>query len=285
MKAKIRVLLVILLTLLCSSYSQAAIKYGEAVIKKGNVVIVRKGRMKLYTQKNNPVAIFENDTIRTLRNSALTLSNQDKNRVTLGANAIMQVKSWNKNKIKGKIRMLFGKFRARTAKLKKKRSLNIRTATATMGIKGSLGDGATNDDFTMLSNRGGNMDITNNGGEISGVPFGQATFNVDGPGGGTQPITGFDPGQSEDEQEGSNLGDLDTEDPKSIEIPPFIQRVITKYVVEVAGIDEGEEIVTDLADGRATPETIDILNDIITDAQTTFQEAAPKVNVNIEIED
>ncbi len=284
MKTKIRVLLAVLLMSVLSVSAQAAIKYGEAVIKKGNVVIVRKGRMYLYTKKHNPVVVYENDTIRTLKNSALTLSNLDQNRVILGANAIMQVKGWKKHKKQGKIRMLFGKFRARTAQIKKNRSLNIRTATATMGIKGSLTDGNTDGDFSSMSNRGGSMTITDNQGNESDVPLGQMGFFVDGPGGGMEPDPDFDPAKTEDEQEGSGLGSLDTPDSKSVEIPPFIQRVIETYVVEVAGITD-EDILSDIADGRATPETIDILNDIITDAQNTFQDTNPKVNVNIKIED
>ena len=286
MKAKIRIALIVLLAFMCSPLTHAAMKYGEAVIKRGNVVIVRQGRMYLYTEKNNPVTIFENDTIRTLKHSALVLSNPDQNRVILGANAIMQIKKWKQKENEGSIRMLFGKFRARTAQLKKKQSLNIRTATATMGIKGSLGQGATNGDFTSISNLGGNMTLTGNTGGESDVPLGQIGFNVDGPGAGfgMEPNPVYEPSLSEDQQETTGTEQLDTENSKSVEIPPFIQAVLQKYVVDVAQIED-DSIIEDLEDGQAEPETLDVLAGIINDAQDAFQQNSPKVNVIIDIED
>jgi hypothetical protein len=224
-------LILISAIIVASSPTQAATKFGEADIKKGNVVVVRSGRLLLYTQANNPVTIFENDTIRTMENSAMTLLNPDQNRITLGANAIMQVKRWKKKSDTGTVRMLFGKFRARTTALRKKKSLNIRTATATIGIKGSLAEGVTNSNFTSVANLGGNIDM---GG--TDIPTGTQAFKVDD---GLPDLSGqsdnpnYNPGQSEDSQETGNTGQLDTADSKTIKVSPAIDKIIKAGVKKV----------------------------------------------------
>ena len=271
MKVQIKLLFIVIPVILFSSIALGAIKYGEATIRKGNVVIVRKGRMYLYTKTNNPVTLFENDTIRTLKNSALVMTNPDQHRVILGANAIMQLKKWRKKRQRGTIRMLFGKFRARTAKLRKRSALNLRTATATIGIKGSLGGGATAGNFTSLSNMSGDMSV--NG---VTVPTGQFGINVAGL---SQDIVlgqipDFDPGKSEEEMESENSEEMDTKSSKKVNLPPAIRKAIVKKLTEVAQAsgeappddntsnDELLEIFVDMVDAlpddvSGTPSTID----------------------------
>ncbi len=279
-----KTLIVVLFIFLIAPFAEAAIKYGEVTIKSGNVVIVRNRRMLLFTQKNNPVTVYENDTIRTLRKSALLLVNSDQNRVHLGSNAIMQLKKWRKKKQSGTIRMLFGKFRAKTATIRKKRSLNLRTATATIGIKGSLGDGNTNGDVTMLSNFGGSMDMVANSGEEYGIDEGQMGYLIDSPGQDVtfEGIPGFDGSLTEEEQETTGLDKLNTPNSKSAELPDSIKEAIRLRVKNIADAGGTDTIISG---ERAVPDTREELVDYIGEAVDAATGTGTKVEVNINVED
>lgn len=286
MAIQIKKLALIFLAVLLCSTAYGATKYGEATIKKGNVVIVRDGRMYLYTTANNPVTLYEKDTIRTLKNTSLTLYNPDQHRIILGSNAIMQLKKWRKKKEQGILRMLFGKFRARTAAVQKRTRLNVRTATATIGIKGSLGDGATSSDFTSLSNLSGDMSVSNNEGDEVDVPSGQFAFNVDGKDQdfSFEDIPDYDPGKSEDEMETADTDNLDTEDPKEVDVPPVIEDAIEEGVTEVADADDDLD-GDDLEGDEGLPDIVNTVGDIINDIQDTASDANPSIDANITIED
>ena len=280
-----KMLLTALIVLLISPFANAAVKYGEMTIRKGNVIVVRNHRMRLYTQKNNPVVLYENDTVRTLKGSALSLTNPDQNRVYLGANSIMQLKKWKQKKSSGTIRMLFGKFRARTTKFRKNRSLNIRTATATMGIKGSLLDGNTGPDFTSGQNLGGDISIINNAGEEYDISEGQMGFLVDSLDQTVnfELLPGFVPGQTEDQREGANLGALDNDASKKAEVPESIRQAIKEKIVETAA-KEGKTLSKEELE-RATPDTREELTEYIQNAIDNAAGTGVKVNVNVSVED
>lgn len=278
-----KLLFIFVCMLTISPFAGAAIKYGEAVIKNGNVVVVRSGRFFLYTPANNPVTIYENDTIRTMKGSALTLFNPDQNRVTLGANAIMQIKKWRKKSNQGAIRMLFGKFRARTASVRK-RSLNIRTATATIGIKGSLAEGNTSSNHSMISNRGGSMFMENDRGEILDIEPGQYMFNVDDQNQEFQveQDLGFDPNKSEDDQESTGLEQLDTTESKTPEVPPVVQIKVEQNIVEVT---QTEVDTTPTTEPEGSPdEILDEILDKVDEAADDASGINPTIKVNIEVE-
>lgn len=291
MTLKVKMLVIVSLILALCPAVHGAVRYGEATVQKGNVVVVRNGRMFLFTSANNPVTLFENDTIRTLKNSSVTLYNPDQNRVILGANAVMQLKKWRKQNQSGTIRVLFGKFRARTAALRKRSGLNLRTATATIGIKGSLGEGATNSDFTSLSNLGGEMDITNNEGNSLDIPLGQFAFNVDGKDQefSLDKAPAYDPGKSEDDMETTETEQLDTEDTKQMELPPVVEEAIEKNIVEVADASDLESVgatQSDVSDFDASTVTdlLDVVKDVNENIQDTATKDNPKVEVKIEFE-
>ena len=262
------------------SYANAAVKYGDAQIKKGKAVIVREGRLYRFSSNDNPVVVYENDVIRTMGKSSLTLNTPDKNRILLGSNAIIQVKKWRKKKSKGILRMLFGKFRARTAKFRKKRLLRLRTATATIGVKGSLGEGATDPDFTSVANLGGEMVLDGND-----IPPGEISFTVDNIGFeiSTFENLGFDPAVSEDEQEVLNPDKLETDDPKQVEPEPIVQQAI---VDNVRNVLDNEGVSSDGTEpGGENPENskyhIDsYINKIVQDVKDIHQ----KSEILIEVE-
>ncbi|MBU2512855.1 FecR domain-containing protein [bacterium] len=277
--------LIVSLFILCIvPFTEAAIKYGEVAIKSGNVVIVRDHRMLLFTQKNNPVIVYENDTIRTLKGSALMLTNPDEHRVYLGSNAIMQLKKWQKKKESGAIRMLFGKFRAKTATVRKQKSLNLRTATATIGIKGSVGDGNTSPDMTSLGNRSGDMTVTTNDGEEYDVSEGQLGFLVDELRQGVdfEGIPDFDPSLSEDQQETTGTDALNTENSKTAEIPESIREAIR---LRVKNIEAAGGIDSIISGERAVPETREELVDYIQEAIDAAAGTGTKMNINVVVED
>jgi hypothetical protein len=286
MKVQSKMLFLVVLMIMTSTLTWGAIKYGEATIDKGNMVIVRDGRMYLYTTANNPVVLYENDTVRTLKDTAITFNNPDQHRIILGANAIMQLKKWRQQEEQGSIRLLFGKFRARTAAVRKQSSLNMRTATATIGIKGSLGEGATNSNFTSLSNLGGQMSMTTNQGEEFGIPTGQMGFNVDGGNQnvGLQENPNYDPNQSEDEAETSDTDQLNTEDAKEIDLPPAIEDAIEENIVEVAEADE-EPTFEPVSDDQRQTDILESIDSSIQGAQSTASEASPSIDAIIKIED
>lgn len=269
----------ILSVFLISTFAEAAIKYGEAVISKGNMVVVRDGRSLLFTPSDNPVAVYENDVLRTMNDSAVTLHNPDKNRVLLGANGIMQVRKWEQKENKGFLRMLFGKFRARTSEVRK-RSMNLRTATATIGIKGSLVEGATGPDFTQAANLSGEISMINNQGVEIDIPEGQIGFNVDGADQQIDmtPNENYDPDKSEDEQETANTEELDTEDNKEVAPDPVVEQAIEQNVEEVEDVEvEEPEVEPEAPDVEGIPELIE---EAVEDSGTSN----PKARVTIEIE-
>lgn len=224
----------------------AAPRYGEVLIQKGNAIVVRQGRILRFSASKNRVPIQQRDVIRTLKNSSAILFTENKNRITLGANAIIQVKKWTNKSKSGKLRMLFGKFRARATKLFNRQPMQIRTATAIIGVKGSLAEGVTNSNFTSVANLGGDIDM----GGID-IPLGQQGFKIDN--GQNQGLDGtsqnpnFNPNTSEEEQETGDTEELDTTDTKEVETSPEIENAIVNEVEEV------EE-----TEGTTTPETNNI---------------------------
>lgn len=282
MKTQKKLVIFVALTMLFSPVVMGAAKYGRATIQKGNVVIVREGRMYLYTKTNNPVTLYENDTIRTLKNTSLTLFNPDQHKVLLGSNAIMQVRKWKKKKEQGLLRMLFGKFRARTASVRKKSPLYLRTTTATIGIKGSLGEGATNSDFAMLKNKAGQMFMTNNAGKTIDVPVGQFGYNIDDldQDFSLEEDEDYEPGQSEDDMETTDTDQLDTDDPKEVDVPPVIEDAIEDNIVEVADAGDVTEEEDD-SNFSDLPDPTDVLDEVQEDAAN----AGETINATITIED
>ncbi len=275
-------MILVTLTILVSPVVMGSVKYGRATIQKGNVVIVREGRMYLYTKTNNPVTLYENDTIRTLKNTSLTLYNPDQHKVILGSNAIMQVRKWSKKKQQGFLRVLFGKFRARTASVRKQSNLYLNTTTATIGIKGSLGEGATNSDFAMLKNKSGQMFMTNNAGQSLDVPVGQFGYNIDDfdQGFSLEEDEDYEPGRSEDEMETTDSDQLDTDDPKEVDVPPVIEDAIEDNIVEVAALGDApdEEDDSNFSD---IPDPTEVLDEVQEDAANT----GDTINATITIED
>ena len=128
----------------------AATKYGDAIIQKGSMTVVRGGRTKRYRGVNRTVRIEENDLIRVRSRSRVLLKTREKADFTLGSNSVFHVKKWRKKGKTGFARSLFGRFRASITSLFGGRSVNVKTASATIGVKGTRY-------LVQVTNRGGTM--------------------------------------------------------------------------------------------------------------------------------
>ena len=123
--------------LLAAPVAWAATPYGEATIEKGNITVMREGKRLKFDQSNSPIEIHEGDLIRVRRKSQMVLTSREKATITLGSNAVFQVKPWESRGKTGLSRVLFGKVRASITGLTGGERFNVKTATATIGVKGT----------------------------------------------------------------------------------------------------------------------------------------------------
>jgi hypothetical protein len=119
------------------SAAWAAAKYGDAMVEQGTMTVVRGGRSLEFPASGKAINIDEKDLVRVRDNSRVVLKTQDRATVTLGSNAVFQVEPWEQRETKGVFRMLFGRFRASVTGLAGGERFNVRTATATIGVKGT----------------------------------------------------------------------------------------------------------------------------------------------------
>ena len=149
MKA-LKIATILPLLLLVSGVLWAATQYGEATIEKGSMTIIREGHTLQFSEVNRPVPVNELDLIRVRDNSSVVLKSRENATMTLGANAVFQVKQWRKREKQGFVRALFGRFRAAIVGLTGGEQFNVKTATATIGVKGTKYR-------TQVTSRGGTM--------------------------------------------------------------------------------------------------------------------------------
>lgn len=136
--------------LLVSGVLLAATQYGEAIIEQGSMTVLREGQTLTFDQVNRAVPVNEGDLIRVRPESVVQLKSRENATITLGSNAVFQVKPWRAKGKTGFLRALFGRFRASVATLTGGEQFNVRTATATIGVKGT-------EFFWQTNNRGGSL--------------------------------------------------------------------------------------------------------------------------------
>jgi len=115
----------------------AATQYGTAVVEQGSVTVLREGKALTFQASPTPIDINVQDTVRVRESSRIVLKTQDKAVVTLGSNAVFQCEPWQAEKSHGTFRMLFGRMRANVQGLAGEDRFNVKTATATIGVKGT----------------------------------------------------------------------------------------------------------------------------------------------------
>ncbi len=114
-------------------------KYGDAVVKRGKLTVVRDGETLMYQRGNDEIQILRNDVLRVGKRSLVILKTIENTTLRMGSNAVFQVRPWKQRKKHGYLRMLFGKLLFKTKKQKDKNRFRFKTATATIGIKGTIG--------------------------------------------------------------------------------------------------------------------------------------------------
>jgi hypothetical protein len=119
------------------SAAWAAARYGDAVVEEGAMTIVREGQSLNFKASGQAVPVNEKDLVRVRDTSRVVLKTADRATVTLGANAVFQVEPWQQQEKSGLFRMLFGRFRAGVTGLAGGERFNVKTATATIGVKGT----------------------------------------------------------------------------------------------------------------------------------------------------
>ena len=152
MKA-LKIATVLPLLLLLSGALMAATQYGEATVEQGSMTIVREGRSLQFNTVNETVPVNEEDLIRVREDSRVVLKSRENATMTLGANAVFHVKPWRAKGKTGFVRALFGRFRATIAGLVGGEQFNVKTATATIGVKGT-------EYLSAITSRGSTMLIT-----------------------------------------------------------------------------------------------------------------------------
>jgi FecR-like protein len=134
---------VVSLLLVAAPMAWAASPYGSALVEQGEMTILREGRSLNFKTSAQEVQVLENDLVRVREASRVTLKTQENATLTLGANAVFQVQPWQTPQKSGTFRMLFGRLRATVVGLAATERFNVKTATATIGVKGTSYDLAT----------------------------------------------------------------------------------------------------------------------------------------------
>ncbi len=114
-----------------------ATQYGLATVEQGEMTILREGKAISFRASPQAVPVNERDLVRVREASRIVLKTQDKATMTLGANAVFQCEPWQTPDRSGTFRMLFGRFRAQIVGLAGGERFNVKTATATIGVKGT----------------------------------------------------------------------------------------------------------------------------------------------------
>lgn len=178
MKA-LKIATVLPLLLIVSGALMAATQYGEAVIEEGAMTIVREGQTLSFDELNRPIPVNEEDLIRVRDESRVVLTSREKATMTLGSNAVFHVKPWRSKGKQGFVRALFGRFRASIVGLVGGEQFNVKTATATIGVKGTEYLSAiTSRGSTMLIGTDHDPEFTGQSGPPVDVQTGQLSIVI-----------------------------------------------------------------------------------------------------------
>ncbi len=150
-------------------------KYGDAQIVKGTLTIFNttNRQEKTYTKEDGEILVKLNDLLRVNANSLIVLKTVEDTDIKMGSHALFLVAPWEKREKKGNLRMLYGKMSFKTKKLKGKRRFRLKTASATISVKGTGGNceaGSTGNTgcigkegvFTLQGNKGPEQNLEAN---------------------------------------------------------------------------------------------------------------------------
>ena len=132
------VLLFCLIVFSWAARSQASNFYGDLTLTKGRATVIRNGDIYRLNHALSIFPVYVGDLIRVRRNSSALLVREDgKADLQLAANSVFHVQPWERRGKSGLLNMLFGRMRAKISGLTSGERFNIRTATSTIGVKGT----------------------------------------------------------------------------------------------------------------------------------------------------
>ncbi len=274
----VKPLLFLTLALLLSLPAWAATRYGEATVQSGKLTVLREGRRMVFRKPNEKVQINHSDVIRVGRRSKVLLETVEKATLTLGSNAVLHVEPWKRAEKKGLMRMMFGRFRASVTGLTGGQRFNVRTATATIGVKGTeLTALQTANERTVLwvenSNSKAPVALEGLDGVEKDVEVGFASAVV-----GNTPASNPARATPELQAELQTLDSPDPGSPAAAELPPAVQEagIASGGDDDQGGGDagEGDEGDDEDAAGAADNAAVDAAQDQAAAAQQAATDAA-----------
>lgn len=118
-------------------------QYGMATVQQGKLMILRGSQRLEMMPQHGARSIEVGDLLRVGPSSQAVLATREKSTLTLGANAVLTVNPWQRAQERGFMSSLFGRFRASVVGLSGRDEFNVKTATATIGVKGTDYDAST----------------------------------------------------------------------------------------------------------------------------------------------
>lgn len=112
-----RLTLFIVTFFLLMSSALGLTEYGSARVLKGDLTVVRNGKIYTYTSNNQNVSILTGDVLQVGQESRVILNTVESTQIRLGSNSVFQVKPWKKRQKTGYARLLYGKLRFITKKM------------------------------------------------------------------------------------------------------------------------------------------------------------------------
>jgi hypothetical protein len=118
---------------------------GKAIALYAGQVLMIKGRVELYDQKQNPLRlsvgkkVYNGQTIKTFKASIIRIKTNDQSVLTLAPDTTFKITDFNpdeKKRKKAVFDLISGKMRAKVQK-KRKQEYTFRTKTVSMGIRGT----------------------------------------------------------------------------------------------------------------------------------------------------
>jgi hypothetical protein len=212
----------------------AAARYGDAVVEEGTMTIVREGQSLTFKASGQAVPVNERDLVRVRDASRVLLKTADRASVTLGANAVFQVEPWQQQEKTGLFRMLFGRFRASVTGLAGGERFNVKTATATIGVKGTeYSTAVTVGGYTAVLGVESVVENAGSDGVAQPVSPGQVSVTA-------SPATSAVPAPQEFIDAMRNLNSPQVFDPQAIYLPAM-EALIKAGVVSPAALDKWKQ--------------------------------------------
>ena len=110
--------------------------YGDAIVCKGQLILLREGSRLVFQSTDSEIQIKLNDVIRAGSHSRIILKSEDYPTLIIGSNTVLHIKHWKRNGKKGLVKVLYG--RMIVTGLSGRQSFNVVTANAIIESKGSI---------------------------------------------------------------------------------------------------------------------------------------------------